>query len=145
MVVVILTLKSNIMVRIFFVLSVLFFTFLKSCVPPFDVAYSFYLENNTNEILGFVVSEKYPDTLIYNNYENLCGLKENSTTPYDVEVELEEYFDSLPADTLSIFFFSMDTISYYGWETVKKDYKILKRCDISYEDLQSQDWTISYP
>ena len=133
------------MKKILFILSVIIFNFFYSCVLPFDRAYSLRIQNNTDKIIGFTVSENYPDTLIYNNYNELCGIKENSYVTYDVKTKLDEYFENLPSDTLSIFFFSMDTINQYGWDIVKKEYKILKRYDISYEDVKNSEWTVSYP
>lgn len=51
----------------------------------------------------------------------------------------------LPADTLSIFIFSYDTLRKYDWETIRKEYKILKRYDLSLPDLRNLNWKVVYP
>ena len=41
--------------------------------------------------------------------------------------------------------FSVDTLEKYSWEEIREGYKILKRYDLSMDDLDSLDWTITYP
>lgn len=48
-------------------------------------------------------------------------------------------------DTLMFFVFSRDTLNKYSWEEIKRDYKILKRIDITGRELDDQDWTITNP
>ena len=50
-------------------------------------------------------------------------------------VPITEWILSLPSDTLSVFFFSKDTLNAYSWEVVQHDYKILQRYDLSIEDI----------
>ena len=57
----------------------------------------------------------------------------------------EEEIESLPKDTLSIFIFSTDTLNKYSWEEVRRDYKILRRYDLSIQDLELLDYKVYYP
>ena len=57
----------------------------------------------------------------------------------------KSFFDSLPKDTLSIFIFSTDTLNKYSWEEVRRDYKILKWYDLSYEDCKLLKFRVPYP
>jgi hypothetical protein len=68
-----------------------------------------------------------------------------SKTPYDSDEKWEDVFKSLPSDTLSIFIFRAKTISYYDWQLIRNNYKILKRYDISLGDLKQKKWIIPYP
>ncbi len=52
---------------------------------------------------------------------------------------------SLPNDTLSIFIFHSDTVSSYPWQTIRTEYKILKRYDLSIADLERLNYKVSYP
>lgn len=49
------------------------------------------------------------------------------------------------SDTLMFFLFSTDTLRKYSWEEIKRDYKILKRYDITGKELNKCDWTLTYP
>jgi hypothetical protein len=88
----------------------------------------------------------YPDTI----------LPELNPNPYEFNNEYHfsfgegnfnenTLFDMFSVDTLSIFFFEPDTIAKYNWATVREDYKILVRYDLSYSDLKQLDWCIYYP
>jgi hypothetical protein len=48
-------------------------------------------------------------------------------------------------DTLSIYVFDTDTLNTYDWVKVKVGYKVLKRYDLSLDDLKQMNWTITYP
>ncbi|SQA93841.1 hypothetical protein [Capnocytophaga ochracea] len=56
-----------------------------------------------------------------------------------------DIFKELPKDTLSIFIFNTDTLNKYSWEEVRRDYKILKRYDLSIQDLELLDYKVYYP
>jgi hypothetical protein len=49
------------------------------------------------------------------------------------------------SDTLMFFLFSTDTLRKYSWEEIKRDYKVLKRYDITGGELNKLDWTLTYP
>ena len=51
----------------------------------------------------------------------------------------------MPLDTLSIYFFDADTLETYSWIQVKKENKVLKRFDLSVQDLKDKNWKIHYP
>ena len=54
-------------------------------------------------------------------------------------------FKSLPADTLSIFIFSQDTLDKYDWEDIQRGYKVLQRYDISFDDFVKRHGEFYYP
>lgn len=49
------------------------------------------------------------------------------------------------SDTLMFFLFSTDTLKKYTWEEIKRDYKVLKRYDITGGELNKLNWTLTYP
>ena len=94
-------------------------------------------------ILPWVEDIYYPDTTLPKKYPHLNKVSEvwGTRDPFT-----EDYILSLfPADTLSIFFFDPDTLAKYDWETIRKDYKILIRYDLSRQDLKKLDWHFYYP
>ena len=108
--------------------------------------YSIWIENKTDKAITFLVSKKYPDTLLPVQGYSLAGVAPNSKTPYDFqESTWAAVFDNLPADTLSIFIFRGDTIAAYSWPEIRSGYKILKRYDLSRQDIERMNYVISYP
>jgi len=48
-------------------------------------------------------------------------------------------------DTLRVFLFAKNTIVNTEWDQIESEYLILKRYDLTLSDLDSLDWTITYP
>ncbi len=67
------------------------------------------------------------------NYSSL-----ESKKPWDVVLVV-------PRDTVSIFILSKDTVNYYSWDKIRSDYNILKRYDLSLDDLKNLSWNVTYP
>lgn len=112
---------------------------------PFDRVYSFWVENSSDKLIYFLVSHNYPDTVIPDTYNKIKYVNPNSKTPYDSDEKWEEVFAKLPLDTLSIFIFDADTMSYHDWQTVRNGYKVSKRYDLSFDDLDRNKGIITYP
>ncbi|MEX6627608.1 hypothetical protein [Tenacibaculum salmonis] len=133
-----------------------FFLFSK-CEYP-DTFYGLSVRNNSNKPISFyqasnvsqsLLNEKlisklqYPDTLI--NSSNITRIVGLSTASIDIPKSWREVVSDLSKDTLSIFIFDMDIIKKEGWGKVRKDYLILKRYDLSIEDLELLNYKIPYP
>jgi hypothetical protein len=41
--------------------------------------------------------------------------------------------------------FSSDTLDTNDWQTIRSGYKVMKRYDVSLDDLKQNQWTITYP
>jgi hypothetical protein len=128
-------------------LIVLFIAFFSlSCKEPFFVekVISIYVKNATTEKLSFIVSKTYPDTAIPSD-KAVKGLNPKDSVYADFNnSSFEKLFQSLPADTLSIIFFSRDTLEKYTWEEMRSGYKILKRYDMSLQDLKQNKYIVTY-
>jgi hypothetical protein len=113
---------------------------------PFERVYRFWVENKSDKPVYFLVSYTYPDTTIPDTYNEIGLVSPNSKNPIDSDKKWEEVFRELPADTLSVFIFSSrEAISINNWQEIRSEYKILKRYDISIDDLKNNSWIISYP
>jgi hypothetical protein len=78
----------------------------------------------------------YPDTLLFFDKNALEPIAPKGKFETSRSVEpIIEWVSSLPKDTLSIYFFSQDTLNKYSWEEIQRDYKILQRYDLSTEDI----------
>lgn len=130
----------------------LFFNLLcLNCIGESYPNAGFVITNSSDqEIVEISYISQYPDTSLvdvlpeflavkpqghnYDDYGLLYGLEK--------EIDIYKYKNT---DTLSFFILSPDTILKYGWEDVRKNYRILKRYDLSYSDVESLDFKIYYP
>ena len=143
------------------VLFCLLVLFLNSCVFFEGMNRSYqhiHIINNSKLDIAFYPYSFLPVSLMYGQYypdtllpkENLgyyCSKispmhDEWFQTIYDSK-EIKERFRK--TDSLMFYVFSVDTLNKYSWDEIREGYKILKRYDLSYEDLDSLNWTITYP
>lgn len=47
--------------------------------------------------------------------------------------------------SICLFILNYDTISKYGWKKVRDDYLIIKRYDLTKEDIKKMNYAITYP
>ena len=104
--------------------------------------YSLYLVNNAKHSISFDYSlgaynwKCYPDTLLPATDQHLIkNIKPGSSHSSDSRSKWEKIISDLPKDTMSVFIFHTDTLNKYAWEEVRKKYIILRRYDLSLEDL----------
>jgi hypothetical protein len=116
-----------------------------TCEPFVESVYSISLRNDTNQALSYTVSFNYPDTLIPSDYTKLRGLPATKTSFYDSKKDWDKVFkEDLPGDTLSFFIFT-DVVTEDNWESVRANYEVAKRYDLSLQDLERLNWTVVYP
>lgn len=119
---------------------------LVSCISYEPV--TFY--NNTDHDIGYYIGmgggdgTVYPDTLLPNGYSH-AGVYRNSDITINVEGTWAEWYGYLKTDTLCFFILNSDTLNKYPWEEIRKDYKILRRYDLSLQDLEYLEYKIYYP
>lgn len=111
-------------------------------------------KNATTDTLYVVGSTFYPDTSIYSGIPNpvldpthtKVLPEETNTTALWGKDCIELAFKSLiPSDTMMIYVFDAKVLEGSAWETVKTNYLVLKRYDLSLQDLEGVNWTITYP
>ncbi|MCC6289942.1 MAG: hypothetical protein IT249_18850 [Chitinophagaceae bacterium] len=113
--------------------------------PLAERVYSFQVKDESGKGFGLLISELYPDTTIPDQYSKIKGIPPLQSVPVDSKIKWEKYFAGLPADTLSLFLFSGDTLQKYSWAEVRAGYKIIKRIDLSLDYLKAKNYTITYP
>lgn len=57
----------------------------------------------------------------------------------------KEAFEYFGIDTMRVFILATDTVEMYDWDIIQKNYNILKRYDVSYEDLNNLNRILYYP
>lgn len=91
----------------------------------------------------------YPDT----NIQLLTGpdkraMIESSKSILLMEVgsTWSDYFKrSVPNDTISLFVYEWDSLATIPWDTIRSQYLILQRYDLSLKDLENRKFEIEYP
>jgi hypothetical protein len=111
------------------------------CVDLVDHVYRIEIHNYTNDTIQFYGSYNYPDTSIDATKPRLIMATPNYFGYLDSKYEWK---DVLPKDTILIYILNKDTVDGYSWETIKKEYKILKKYTLSLEDLENNDFKVSY-
>ena len=110
--------------------------------------------NKTGDTLYVTSAYEFPDTMIFKTQPNPL-LDPNFTKVLPKEsntqvlwhrgcIELA-FKDLIPSDTLMVYIFDSKVLKNTPWETVKANYLILKRYDLSLQDLKNTNWTITYP
>lgn len=59
--------------------------------------------------------------------------------------KIEKIFELLSKDTLSVYVFNADTVDRYDWNTVRTQNRMLRRYDLSLQDLKIRNWLVTYP
>ena len=115
----------------------------KTCKFPNEGSF-FILTNNANHSINHYIEGMYPDTLIVKDKPHLM-ITQSMTSSKDFDWGTwKERFRELKNDTLSVFIFHTDTLNKYTWDEVRDGYMILKRYDLSFDDIHRLDF-ISYP
>lgn len=104
--------------------------------------------NNSDKTLFFYVSYKYPDTSIVDYNPYVAG---NFYKIPSYSSEIDYYrggcFDGhlQNGSKISYFLFDSLVLATIPWDTVMENYMIVKRYDLSSEDLVETNWSITYP
>ncbi len=116
-----------------------------------DYQYPLRLDNNStytidcyfsfNEEIAPFAPNIVPDTIHY----LLRGIKPSEYCRYINSVEWEEMFSYIKSDTISIYIFHTDTLNKYLWKEICEDYLVLKRYDLSLEDLKKLNFKVPHP
>lgn len=105
--------------------------------------------NNSDSDIYFGLSLRYPDTLIL--YPNPASAGdyykvEKHSRKKDIDDEcIENIFEENSSGTLMYYIYDAQTLETVPWDSVVKKYMILKRYELSLDDLQRMNWTITYP
>lgn len=137
------------MKRLFFYFLSLLVLLTTSCIDgdPFFVekVYSITLRNNSNDFINSFIIYTYPDTLLPLKEPHIIGVPPNNFSFIDSKKRWEEVYKQLPADTLSIFIMNNDTVKNNDWQQIRAGYKIIKRYDLSLEELNRNNFEVNYP
>ena len=133
-------------------ISILLITVCSQCEKSvMDKSYEINLVNKAGYNIGYYFAlggqygTFYPDSLPRTNDYIVYDISKVLRPGEESHLSWESVFQELPKDTLSVFIFHTDTLNKYSWDEIRNGYKILKRYNLSYDDLKRMNWTITYP
>ncbi len=118
--------------------------------PFVDKFYDIIVINNSSKDVyvhkaDLDAGHQYPDTLLPSSNATFLKIPANKRGYFDSKTPWEENIKNLPSDTLSVFFIDGNTLENEEWDTIRDEYLILERYDLSLEDLKKNNFTITYP
>ena len=114
------------------------------CESLVDHAYIIKIQNNSKDTIQFYASYNYPDTSMDVTKPLLKMVYPSKYSSLESKKQWDDVLVA-PRDTISIFILSKDTLDKYDWAKIRSDYNILKRYDLSLDDLKRQSWKATYP
>lgn len=117
-----------------------------SCSCRKEQQTNIYFYNNSSKMIWVLCSFSYPDTLFINTIGGGYKVEPNTKKAlsmkngWDIEIERNNSYNYLILFTLD------DSIAkIYSDEEISDSNLILKRYDLSIEQLKALNWTIAYP
>ncbi len=127
--------------------TLLFFTLMllaATCTKDDDYQKYIWLVNNSNNSFTAVPSFYSPDTA-FNTFRGSYDVLPNQRNPLGSKIGWRNRINGIKDKTLIIFLVDLDTLSSYNIDEIMSEYRITKRYDLTVEELESMDWTITYP
>jgi len=123
---------------------------LSSCHPDNNDGKGLLFINNSSSDVYFYNSEDFsvghfPDTIL--PIEKPIGLQPiiaNGKSGKYVDPNWTEIYSQLPDDKFTVYVFSKEIVDNTLWQEIRDNYLILQRFDITFEELKSSDYTITY-
>ena len=105
-----------------------------------------YTDHDINVLLSYG-NPLYPDTLLPDRYYflDMRAVKPSSIIHYSNDLTYKKFAQQYNSDTIIIFIFHSDTLSKYTWDEVREGYKILKRYDVCWQEMEALKGKICYP
>jgi hypothetical protein len=119
-----------------------FFLQISSACNEEKLQQSITIQNNSSDSICFLYTEKYPDTLID------CKLVQRGLGPkQEYKLELRNGWENefSRIHVLQIFIIDLNIVRTEPCDTIRKYNKILKRYQLTLDDVEKINWTITYP
>jgi hypothetical protein len=130
----------------------LVFIYTLGCKDVLEQSYALKVVNNSETSIGlyfdvfFAGDPVFPDTSLPGaNQYVFDDIESGNLYIYDISRPFEDIYKIRGVDTISMFFFDNDTLAKYDWSEIRSGYRILKRYDLSLQDLENRNFIIEYP
>ena len=132
-------------------LPMIFLTATKGCKDPVEQWDYIKVVNTTAKTIYVSAGTRrygmssYPDTLLPADKPSLLIVRPNDYNNLATSIGWEVAIKDNDPDSLNIYVFDADTINRYSWDKIKAHNKVLKRYDLSIDDLKRKNWSITFP
>lgn len=133
-------------------LAVSFFLISGSCEknPFVETFYTITVINQSTQMIYFLPYDKfseiqYPDTTLPASKPHAVLLGPGANFFMDKREPWSEEINELSADTLTLVFFDKFVYEDSSWADIKNHYLVIKRYDLSLQDLERLDFDVPYP
>ena len=115
--------------------------------PPFvEIFYPIYYKNNTDTVVSFGYSLLYPDTsIVHMQRYQITAVSPKKTS--SIDNSSKDWADiinqDIPGKKLQVFVFSV-LVNDTNWPTVRDNYLVKKRYEITADQLKTMNYTIAY-
>ena len=115
---------------------------ISSCGPFGDYELDIYMHNNSGYTLLTDGTYDYPDTTIKEKmyFEEVLPHSFGRAT-----FTTRRWNRTIVNEKMCLFIFYKDVVNSVPWETIRKDYMVLQRYDLSIDELEKLNWTVYYP
>ena len=107
--------------------------------------------NNSNDTLFYYIEYRaIGDTLLpdFSIFPDEQAKELNTIEPLSTKEDNDAFvkaFDRLENKVLMLFIFDKEVVDNVPWDTIREEYMVLKRYDLSLQDLEGNNWTVAYP
>jgi hypothetical protein len=128
------------------IICIYIFVVISGCYRDYNLKSVKFINNNSNVSVFFTRSNAFPDTSL-SDIGFCCSDKLNPKTSCVSNLldGWEDEFKRNENKMLMIFVLDAQVVETVPWDTVEKQYPVLKRYDLTMEDMDSLNWTITYP
>lgn len=106
------------------------------------------IRNNSNDsIVEYREYAELTDTIFqeFSPFTSDQSIELGSIPPQE-EIEIPEETERLSRfGAIHIYIFDKDTLKTVSWDQIRDDYNVLRRYDLTLEDLEAMNWIIEYP
>jgi hypothetical protein len=129
------------------VIAIFFLLLLLSCHKfGAEVVYTIKIKNNSSRNVWYYVSYNLPDTTLEAvRPQPLARILPGDEALKDNHLKWENVIDTIPAKKIAIYIIDEDTLNTYDWNTIRSQYKIKRRLELSASDLAQLNWRVQYP
>lgn len=87
----------------------------------------------------------YPDTNLPSKDTYVIDIPPNDYYHYFVSSPWQEVYTQFPSGIFSVYIIDADTVAKYGWDDVRRKNNIVRRYDLSLQDITNKNHVITYP
>ena len=129
-------------------ICVVILTSATNCHKDKDCHRELFINNTSNQAIYFYYGKNFPDTSIIDYNPTVAvdvyKVEASSKKSHGYRGCLESLFDNNSKKSI-FFIFDANTLETTPWDTVLSNYLILKRYEITLEDFQNNNFTLTYP